>query len=188
MKKNKWLLTIVYSLLAVIIVGVIVCCFVKVSYSPNLNEPNVISASYINSTKPGAGTCTKDQTPEKFEDIMEKYNASYSETVISSVFSGRVGAKSTVKQWESSIEPSKEFVSYKLVFKFNEEQTIKVNDKVYHPSTNSQIELKYYECFMEIDETEGLCEHKIFYIVGSTYYYQTVIADFSGLFKLLEQY
>ena len=188
MKKNKWLLITVYSILAVIIVGVIVCCFVKVSYSPNLNEPNVISASYTNSTKPGAGTCTKDQTPEKFNDIMKEYYNSYYETVISAVFSGRAGIKSTVKQWENSNAPDKEFDSYKLIFKFNEEQTIKVNGKVYYPSTNSQMELKYNQCFMEIDETEGLCEHRIYYVVGSTYYYQTVIADFSGLFNLLEKY
>ena len=188
MKKNKWLIIVVYSLLAVIVAGVIACCFIKVNYAPDLNEPDVISASYINSIKPGAGTCTKNQTPEKFEDIMKEYNHAFNETVITSLFAGRIGKKSEIKQWENSKEPTSQFNAYKLTFKFNKQQTIKVNGKVYYPSTNSQMELNFYECFMEIDNKEGICEHTIYYVVGSTYYYQVVTADFSGLFNLFENY
>ena len=191
-KKNKGVLIAVYCLVAVLVLSTIVCCFVKTSYRPEIQDPYAFTA-YISGNADSYIACDKDNNKDRYNEVLTTFNDSFTESVLSSLFSGRMFSKSRIESSQSL--PS--FSGYTLKLSFATKQTIMLNGKEYNPPTNSSQTIEYDEIYVDVAGDNGFGVNYVYYVYNyvdssninrTTYYKQTVKANFNELYDLLESY
>lgn len=191
-KKNKGWLILTYCLVAVLVLSTIVCCFVKTSYRPEIENPYAFTAQ-ISGNADSYIACDKDHNTERYNEVLEAFNSSFEESVLSSLFSGRLFGKSRIESSQSL--PS--FSGYTLKLSFATKQTIVLNGKEYNPPTNSSQTIEYEEIYVDVANDNGFGVNYVYYVYKyvdssninrTTYYKQTVQCNFDGLYDLLESY
>ena len=188
-KKNRWWLTLIYCLCGLLIISTVVCCVVNVNYKPQIQTPYVINVQDNNYAKYTVGS---SQTGGRYNEMLDAFNNSFSENVLTSIFSGRAGFDSRIIE-STSKDPMASFTGFKVRFTC-EESEIMLNGKPYNPPTNTSKTLKYTDIIFNVTENDSMQKHYIYYAViddvtsKTVYYQQTVMCDFSGLYDLLISY
>lgn len=198
-RKNKWWLILVYCLAGVLLVSTIACCIIKVNYKPEIENPFVINiqeqnyAKYISAVQ-NAENENDEVLEKRYNEIMEKFDKAFEETVLTSVFSGRASTASRIIE-SSKSKPENSFTGFKVKFTYLEEKTIMLNNKPYNPPTNSAQTIQYKEIVFDVTKTEGMAKHYIYYVTIDeedttkyVYFEQSVMCDFGDLYELLAGY
>ncbi len=190
-KNNKWWLIVIYCLVSVIILSTIVSCFVKVSYKPEIANPEIYYAQSNNEYITG----DKQLNTKVYDEINKAFNDAFKENLLSSLFSSRIRAKSRIES--SSKLPT--FSGYQLRLSYTQEQTIMLNGEVYKPSTNTSQTIHYEQIYVDVVAEQGMSTNYIYYeyysvsssgVVSTkpSYYKQTVVCNFDELYNVLAGY
>ncbi len=191
-KKNKGWLILTYCIVAVLVLSTIICCFVKTSYRPEIQDPYAFTA-YISGNADSYIACDKDHNTDRYNEVLKEFNGAFEESVLSSLFSGRLFSASRIESSQSL--PS--FSGYTLKLSFATKQTIMLNGKEYNPPTNSSQTIEYDEMYIDVAGDNGFGVNYVYYVYNyvdssdinrTTYYKQTVKCNFNDLYDLLESY
>ena len=188
MTKNRWWLLVVYCLLALIIISTIVCCFVKVSYKPEIESPDAYYISVENQADYDLADKTNEK--EKYEKIDKAFFDSFSETFLTALFSGRLSKSSRIEYYSQT--PM--FDGYKVKLIYAKSQKIRLGGKDFNPPTDTSETVEFAEILVDVKAGEGYTTHYIYYpytytdssnVQKTGYFRQTVVANFDSLYTLL---
>jgi hypothetical protein len=161
------------------------------NYRPQIDNPYIINiqdgsyAKYI--------AASKENNTERYNEIVDEFNQSFNESVLTSVFSGKSGFTSIVSEYGKT-NPNTNFTGFRVEFVYEQEKTIMLNDKPYNPPTNTSKTISYTKILFDVTEEEGMARHYIYYVSfdevsqKNVYYQQSVMCDFSDLHALLLTY
>lgn len=186
----------VLSIIALCLIGIlagtiIVLSCVNKDFNLNLNNPDFVEV-WIDSTT-SRKTFEKDdayaENKEIYNQIMNLYNESFKQKLMSSLFNGTIGEKAVVKNWgynksTTSITSSGTW----LVFGYNDAQTIKVNGKDYTDNTSNT--KNYKKLFIQVKDSENMTTFDIYVQKedsSNSYYYYTARAKQASLFEYLNE-
>lgn len=195
-KKNKWIFLGIYILCGVLITLVVTFCFVQTNYAPFSTQPaqiNVVASPSSTKIYPSG---SRAQIKDAFDKYTKAYNNAFKESLMSGIFSGRTSFNSRIEVCSgSNKDPIKSLSGYVVTLSFEDEQTLKLNGKVYHPKTDTSKELKYNDVIFAVSESDSMQSHTIYYkcidssaTSDHTYYSQTVMCNFSELYKVIDSY
>lgn len=188
-KKNKWWLILVYAVVSILLIATAVSCFVQVTRKPDIVEPHSYFISIDNQAD--YDLCDKENETEKYNKINQAFNNSFKESLLTSLFSGRLFSSSRIDP-----EKPKTYSGYKLKLFFEQPQKIKLNGKIYNPPTNTATSITYQEIYIDIPQDKGYTTHYLYYfyeytdsndVVKSSYYRQSFLANFDALYDLLSE-
>ncbi len=193
-KKNKWIFLGIYILCGVLITLVVTFCLVPTNYAPFSTQPfqiNVVASPSSTKIYPSG---SREEISTAFDKYTKAYNNAFKESLMSGIFSGRTGFNSRIEVCSgNNKDPIKSLSGYVVTFTFGQEQTLKLNGKVYHPKTDSSKELKYQDVTFAVPESDSMQSHTIYFkcidaaaTSGYTYYSQTVMCNFSELYKVID--
>lgn len=177
---------IAYSLLGLVVLGLVLTAVLKKDFAPNLTVPGYNNGEgYITIDQRGVanydGLASKDKdTYNKFVNI---YKDSFKLTILYSLFSGEISRKQEIQSLEKK-EPSLDS-QIVVSFFYQNGQVLKSNGEVYYESVNSNTEIKYTKVFFAVSQNKGLTSHKIYFQANSNYYSLTTLANFDELYNFI---
>ncbi len=178
---------IAYSLLGVVLLGLVLTAVLKKSFAPNLVVP-----AYANGgiTIEEAGDVAKyDNLSDKddYNAFVKDYEDSFKLTIMYSLFSGKISRSQEI----SSLGKDEPQITSGFVvsFVYGEGQVLKSNGKVYYESVNSNTETLYNKVFFAVEKDKGLVTQKIYFRSNDNkYFYQlTTLANFDNLYKTISE-
>lgn len=173
---------IAYSVLGLIVVGLILCSIIKLDFKPSVQVPQteIIGKVQISATD---GTSKVDSNNENIniEKFSKEFNNAFKLTILYSVFSGKMGNEAKVDDVDSL--PS--LTGYKVEFIYNDEYTLKVNSKEVPVADNSSTMVKYNRVIFTVTEGAGLGNADLYFVINgqSKYYKVSTIANFDKLYE-----
>lgn len=183
--KKKISLIIAYSVLGLVVVGLILCSIIKINFMPEMKVPVTTDIGKIQITT-SSGTSAVDSSNENINmnKFSETFSNSFKLTILYSVFSGKIGNEVQIKKQTTS--PT--FSGYKVQFIYQESQTLKKGGKPVTVADNSNTEVTYNRAVFDVKEGKGLTNVNIyFYTNGESNYYQlTTIANFDELYTFIK--
>ena len=174
------------SLAGILILTTILLAVFNKSYQPELSTtPNTISVANENGSGfYWTGVTYEGQDQENFEAIMQKFNASFEQSILASMLNGNLGAEITISY--SSTMPTKD--GYRVTL-FYPETLLKLNGEAYKPSGS---EITFEELIVDIHDGFGYANVDLYAKVTlgtSTGYYKiTTLANTQGLYQLLTEF
>lgn len=190
-KKNKLWLIAVYCVVGILLISVIVSSIIKMDYKPEIDNPYIINiqdgtyAKYI--------AASKENNTERYNEILDEFNKSFDESVLTAVFSGKTGFESIVSEYGKN-NPNTNFTGFRVEFVYETEKTIMLNEKPYNPPTDTSKTISYTKILFDVNEEAGMSRHYIYYVSydqatqKNIYYQQSVMCDFADLYALLLTY
>lgn len=177
---------IAYSLLGLVVLGLVLTAVLKKDFAPNLTVPGYNTGDgYIAIEQKGVanydGLASKDK--DVYNKFVNIYNNSFKLTILYSLFSGEISRKQEI----TSLEKNAPSLDSQIVVSFIYEngQVLKSNGKVYYESVNSTTEIKYTKVFFAVNQDKGLTSHKIYFQAGSNYYELATLANFDDLYNFI---
>ena len=194
-KSNKWLMILIYCIVGVLVLSTVILYIVPVSYRPEIGTPNAIS---ITESSGGSSSilCSDDNAVERYNEINEEFENAFSESVLTGIFSGRIGTNSRIETYYKT-NPTSEFSGYIVRFMFKTKQTVMLNGKEYNPPTNSSETIEFDEIVFELAQDKGFSTHYIYYVYQyqdttnverTMYYRQSIMCNFDDLYNLVSSY
>lgn len=180
--KKKISLIVVYAVLAVVVVGFILCSFIKINFKPEMSMPS-LSNGAIEISVSGQAKYESISDTKDYKTFASKFNGSFEVSVLYSLFSGKINNETKIDKVTNS--PS--FSGYKVQFVYNESQTLKKDGKPVMTANNTNTPITYNRVVFDVQGSKGLTNKNIyFYTNGQTTYYKlTTIANFNGLYKYI---
>ncbi len=186
----------VLSIVALCLIGIlagtiIVLSCVNKDFNLNLQNPDFVEV-WINSST-DRKTFEKDdsyaENKEIYNEIMNLYNESFKQKLMSSLFNGTIGEKAVIKNWgynksTTSVTNSGTW----LVFGYNDTQTLKVNGKDYTDNTSNS--KNYKKLYIQVKNSDNMTTFDIYVQKDGTtnsYYYYTARAKQANLYKYLNE-
>ena len=194
-KNNRLFMILIYCIVGVLVLSTLVLYLIPVNYKPEIETPSAIS---ITESSGGSSSilCSEDNAVDRYNEINDEFKKSFTESVLTGIFSGRLGVKSRIESYYSS-DPTSNFSGYVVNFIFKTKQTIMLNGKEYNPPTNSNETIQFDEIIFELAEDQGFGTHYIYYVYEYTdssniertmYYKQSITCNFDGLYDLINSY
>ena len=144
MKKISQILA--YTVLGVLVVGIILCSILKISFKPEMSIPMTAEAGTVQ-IKTTQGTAQIESSNENIgiEKFAQKFNEAFELTVLNSLFSGRIGSElkreklGFIKNYVMKDENGKITAEMKVAFG-------KIGEVIHHIGENEyvKIELAYW--------------------------------------------
>ena len=177
---------IAYTLLGVVLLGLVLTAILKKDFSPNIDLSK--GQVFIEQAGSGAkydGLTSKDE--KVYNEFVKTYNNSFKLTVLYSIFSGRISRQQEIENYGKDAPTfSNGFV---ITINFGEAQTLKSNGKVYYESTNSDTETLYKKVFFVVENGKGLTTKYIYFYcdANSRYYRLRTLANYDDLYKFISE-
>ncbi len=194
-KKNRTWLIAVYAIVAVLVVLIIVSCFVPVNKKPEIQDPYSYELRIDGALAEYPLLADKENNKEKYDEINQVFNDSFSESFIVSLFSGRIGYNNRI---ESSSSPSTS--GYTLYLDYATPQTIMRNGEIYTQSSYSTDPIYFDRIIVQVNESEGMTTHYFYYSCDPElndnwgtdsssfkYFRQSFVANFDALYDYLTE-
>lgn len=175
---------IAYSVLGVLVLGLILCSILKISFKPELCVPTTEEVGKVKiSTTDGTTRVESNSDNIGISTFENKFNSAFEITVLSSLFSGRIGSK--VERNKLTSLPKS--TGYEVLYIYNEEQVLKVDGKEVPVADNSTTPIKYNRVVYSVNGNTGLSKVSLyFYTEGIASYYQiTTYANFNDLYDYI---
>jgi len=164
------------GVVAILAITIITMVIIPVNYKPIIANPASISIRNSNNDN-GLYTTTNTNHINYINNILEKFENSFTRSYLSALFAGQINSTLIITQ-SSSIES---FSSYKLTFNYNTAQTLTVNGI-------SQTHT-YDKVIFSVSDTTGYNEINIYFqqtVNDDQYYVMKTFASQSVLFDYLE--
>ena len=175
---------IAYTLLGVVIVGLVLTAILKKDFAPNINIPSYESRG-IEIKEAGVAKYDGLSELDVYNQFTNEYKKSFQLTILYSVVSGKISRTQEIK----NLGKSQPTISsgYIVTFNYPENQVLKSNGQVYYENTNSTSETLYKKTFFAVEEGKGLTTKTIYFYCesNSTYYGLTTLANFDGLYNFI---
>lgn len=168
--KKKIGILIGLSLVGLLIITVVTMTLVQVNYKPEMQSPDSIII-HTNSNK--SLFASPETSKEVYDKTIEYFEQSFGRSFLSAFFAGQVNDSSKVIETNEL----QSFPDYKIIFKYDEGQTL-----------NDENE-KYNSIIISVTNSSEYQEINIYYnqVASSSYYYlQTTFAKQNELFNYLE--
>lgn len=181
---------IAYSILGIVVLGLVLTAILKKDFSPNINVPaynNGTGDIFINSADDlkHEGLSSKDE--KEYDKFVKLYNDSFKLTILYSVFSGEISKKQEITNYGKT----KPQLSSGLIVTFNysQNQILRSNGETYYESKSSD-EVLYKQVFFAVENDKGLTTKKIYFYSenNSSYYQLTTLANFDSLYDYISEF
>lgn len=180
MNKKKTLLIAVYSLVVVVVLGIIACAVIPASTYPQIKDPtSEIIINYDSSTRIAL-------TPENknYKKVLNEVKDGFKVNFLTGLFNGYLS--STDKdQVATSTKPDGLYIT----FNYLEEQTLKINGKEVTKSSNSTAKIKYTTLSFAVSETDAGSLVSVYFTTTDeepSKYSVRYYANLSDVFELVE--
>lgn len=187
-KKMKKISQIVlYSLLGAVVLAVILCSFIKISFKPQVNMPTTAQVGKVQIVATSGVAQTESNFENiKIEEFNKKFNSAFELSVLYSLFSGKIG-NGVVMEDDLSALPNGN--GYKVLFIYHEDQTLKIDGKEVPIADNSSTPVKYNRVVFYVTENAGLGDVTMYFYTQDSgkYYVLKTIANFDELYKHISQ-
>ena len=184
--KKKISQIVAYSVLSVVVLGLVLCAIIKINFRPEINLPNLASGDKIQISLDGTSKVESSDENINYKQFLNKFDDSFKLTILYSVFSGRVGSELEVQ--ETKTAPT--YNGFKVQFIYTETQTLKKDGKdVTSGAVNSNTPVTFNTLVFDVAEARGLGEVSLyFYTSGEEEYYKvTTIANFDSLYAYISE-
>lgn len=183
--KKKISQIVTYSILAVVVLGFILCSIIKINFRPEMNLPLIANGDKIQISLSGTAKVESSDENIKYSEFTTKFDDSFKLTVLYSVFSGKISEELNVDETKS--EPS--YMGYKVQFIFAQEQTLKKDGKDVPIADNSSTPITFNSLIFDVAKDKGLTDVNLyFYKNGETKYYKvTTVANFDDLYSYISE-
>ena len=182
--KKKISQIVMYSVLGIVVLGLILCSIIKINFKPEMQVPVTTAVGKIQ-IETSTGTSAVDSSNENIntQKFADKFNSSFELTILYSVFSGKISNEIQIDKQTNA--PS--FSGFKVQFIYAESHTLKKGGKDVMVADNSNTPIKYNRVLFDVTSGGGLKKTSIyFYTNGETNYYKlTTIANFDELYKYI---
>lgn len=179
--KKKISQIISFTVLAVVVLAVVLCAVIKLDFMPQMRLP--VYPEVIQITDSEANARTLSLTGEDFDKFVTTFNDGFKMSVLSALFSGKLGASiSTPKKVTSTTKSG-----YVVVFMYNEEQELTDNGEPVKTGKQSTETVKFTRVMFSIQAEKGLNEEtSLYFYKDTTSYYQiTTLANFDSLYEFI---
>ena len=183
--KKKISQIVTYSVLAVIVLGFILCSIIKINFRPEMKLPTLADNDQIQISLQGTSKVEASDENIKYGDFIVKFDEAFQLSVLYSIFSGKIGSEIEID--DTKTQPS--YNGYKVEFFFDEMQTLKKDGKEVPVADNSTTPITFNSVFFDVAENKGLSKVDLyFYTTGKTTYYKlTTIANFDALYDYISE-
>ena len=181
---------IAYSLMAVIVLGIILCAIIQINFKPNMNLPLLENGDKIQISVDENNKSESSNEIINYKEFVRIFDDSFKLTVLYSMFSGHLGNSAEIAP-DLKSEPT--YVGFKVEFFYGKEQTLKVDGKEVYIAENSNIPVKYKKVVFDVAKDKGLTDVKIYFEVSnsesSTVQYRQIktVANFDRLYKYISE-
>lgn len=177
---------IAYTILGVLVVGLVLTAVLKKSFAPNIAIP-AHSAGGIEISVPNMAKYEGLGDEEDYNEFVKLYNSSFELTILYSIFSGKISREQTITN-NGTTAPSYTN-GYVVTFLYPQDQEIKVNGEVWHESVNSNTPITYKKVTFNILEGRGLTTTYIYFYnsENNSYYKLTTLANFDALYNFVSE-
>lgn len=175
---------VAYSVLGILVVGLILCSILKISFKPEIVIPTTAEVGKIKiSTTDGTAKVESNSQNIGMKGFEGKFNSAFELTILNALFSGKMGSK--VNREKVTSLPNR--TGYEVLFIYNNEQTLKVNGEEVTVANNSTTPIKYNRVVFSVNQDKGMVTTSLyFYTNGASAYYQiTTLANFDGLYDYI---
>ena len=182
--KKKISQIIAYSVLSVVVLGLVLCAIIKINFRPEINLPLVANGDKIQISLEGTAKVESSDENINYKEFLNKFDDSFKLTVLYSVFSGKLGSELDIE--ETKTAPV--YNGFKVQFIYTETQTLKKDGKeVTSGAVNSNTPVTFNSLVFDVADAKGLGEvNMYFYTSGEEGYYKvTTIANFDELYKYI---
>lgn len=187
----KKILSICALCLIAILAGVIIIfAVVDKDYNLNLSSPDYIQVCINKASNENVESYDKNdaisERKEVYNNVMKLYNESFKQKIMSGIFQGIIFDKTEiVYQYTSdSFLTNGTFIA----FNYNDEQTLKLNGKVY--TYKNKTNIKYKTLWVEVKDTTAMSDIYIYVKsidADNSYYRYVVKAEQSELYNYLHE-
>lgn len=191
----KKVLSIVALCLIAILAGtIIVFSCVDRNYNIKLADPDFIQIQ-INSTENGESyfkTDSDSERQEKYNKVMELYNKSFKQKIMSGIFQGVISNSAKIERNVVSVNSFLTSGTY-IAFNYNDPQTLKLNGKIYEYKSGSYTEknIQFQKVYVEVKNTDAVSDINIYVVnKGSqnySYYHYVVKAKQANLYEYIQE-
>jgi len=184
--KKKISQIVAYSVLGVVVLGLVLCAIIKVNFRPEINLPIIANGDKIQISLDGTAKVESSDNNIKYKQFLNKFDDSFKLTILYSVFSGRIGSELEIE--ETTTAPT--YNGFKVQFIYTETQTLKKDGKaVTSGAVNSNTPVTFNTLIFDVAEGRGLGEVSLyFYTNGEEEYYKvTTIANFDSLYTYISE-
>lgn len=184
--KKKISQIVAYSVLGVVVLGLVLCAIIKLNFRPEIRMPMVADGDKIQISVSGTSKVESSDENIKYNTFLNKFDDSFKLTILYSLFSGKIGSELEIKETTSA--PS--FSGFKVQFIYAETQTLTKNGKeVTSGAVNSNTPVKYNTVVFDVTDAKGLGQVNLYcYINGDDSYYRiNTIANFDGLYNYISE-
>lgn len=174
--KKKIGLGIGLGLIAILSILIVVAVVVPVNYKPAILAPDRITVYDNKNSENKSMFCSPSQNLEIYEKISTHFEQSFTRSYLSALFAGQLSGEVKVSQ----VTTLQTFSNFKVVFKYNNEQTLTVNGVT---SVH-----KYNKIILEVKNVDSYREMNIYFqqVANPDYYYLlTTYANQNSFFEYL---
>ena len=190
MKKKIIVGTSLGLVLALALTVIILACVTK-SYKPELDlQPKTVTIVEL-STKDEFESGVAFSNNEKFEELLNKYDESFKQNVLSGIFSGNLSKDIQVKLMPGGNKLPTFSNGYTITFEYKNEMVLKVNGETYYHESHSDKEVLFSTVIFNVTDIKGYSTFNMYAkeVVGNkTYYYEiSTIANTQNLYSYLTE-
>lgn len=193
-RKNKWWIITAYCLVALLVVLIVVSCLVKINKKPEIKDPYSYEFLVDGNTAEYPFMASLDNNKDKYDEINKIFNDSFSESLIVSLFSGRIGYNNRIEPYTSKPATT----GYILYLDFGDAQKIMRNGKEYTQTSYSRDPIYYERIIVLVSQGQGMTTHYFYYEcdpslnegwtgTSKKYYRQSFVANFDALYDYLTE-
>jgi len=177
---------ILYTVLGVVVLGLILTSVLKKDFAPNIAVPTHTSKG-IEIRSANVAQYDGLSNEEKYNEFVDIYSDSYKLTILYSVFSGEISRKQEISNYGKKAPDIKN--GYIVTFNYSEPQTLKVNGEDYIESVNSNTKTTYNKVVFNVLENKGLRSSLIYFysLENDTWYKLTTLANFDSLYDFISE-
>lgn len=181
MKKISQIIS--YSILAVVVVGLVLCAIIKVNFRPEIALPT--TGDVIEIRVDGTAKVESSNENINYKEFTAKFDEAFKLTILYSFFSGRLGSELKIDEVKS--EPA--YNGFKVLFRYGQTQTLKKDGKEVPVADNSSTPITFDSVIFDVAEDKGLAVTNLYvYKNGATKYYKiSTIANFDGLYDYIKE-
>lgn len=177
---------IAYFLLGAVVVGLILCAIIKVSYKPEISGLTYSNGDRIEISVSGTTMIDCSDENINYEKFNKIFNNSFKLTILYSLFSGHLNDEVNVDEKITTNKPT--FVGYKVEFIYATEQVLKNNGKEVALYENSNKPITYTSIVFDVAEDKGLTEVTMYLeLSGVKFKPVKTIANFDNLYTYISE-